>query len=100
VTLVDIHGRPIVADDQGDAASWPAWTDNHYWEVADDERAALEAAEVERIRDVLDAPPLSRPSFSQWLDSQGGIAWEEGGPDDPFARAEAKEEYYRTHYSS
>jgi hypothetical protein len=45
-----------------DPAEWPAWTDNWFWEVADDERAALEAAEVERIRDVLDAPPLSQVS--------------------------------------
>jgi hypothetical protein len=76
VNLVDITGRPIVADDQGEAAAWPSWTDNHYWEVADDERAALEAAEVERIRDVLDAPypPLSQVSPEEWAMMSGGLA--------------------------
>jgi hypothetical protein len=74
VVLVDIHGNPCVADDQGDAATWPAWTDNHYWEVADDECAALEAAEVERIRDVLDAPPVSQISATELAMAAAGLA--------------------------
>jgi hypothetical protein len=78
VVLVDITGNPISADDQGDATAWPAWTDNHFWEVSGDEREALERAEVERITDLHDAPPPARD-------------WEEGGPDDPFARAEAED---------
>jgi hypothetical protein len=50
VTLVDIYGNPITPDDQGDAASWPAWTDNHYWEPGsgcDDEPTAAERADFE-----------------------------------------------------
>jgi hypothetical protein len=57
-----------------DPAEWPAWTDNWFWEVADDERAALEAAEVERITDVLDAPPLSQVSDVEWSMMSGGLA--------------------------
>ena len=48
VILVDIDGRPITPDDQGDAATWPAWTDNHYWEPGsgeDDEPTAAERAD-------------------------------------------------------
>jgi hypothetical protein len=66
VTLVDIHSRPI----NPPAATWPAWTDNHYWEVSDDERAALEAAEVERLTDLHDAPAVlaaDRDDFAAWL---------------------------------
>ena len=77
VTLVDaLTGRPITADDQGDAAAWPASNDvdGWFWEVADDERAALEAAEVERITDVLDAPPLSQVSDVEWSMMSGGLA--------------------------
>ena len=50
VILVDIDGRPITPDDQGDAATWPAWTDNHYWEPGsgeDDEPTAAERADFE-----------------------------------------------------
>jgi hypothetical protein len=65
VRLVDIHGREITPADQGDAVTWPAWTDNHYWEVADDERAALEAAEVERLTDLHDAPPDPWPTAEE-----------------------------------
>jgi hypothetical protein len=60
VTLVDIHGKTISAEDCGDAASGPASNDvdGWYWEVSDDERAALEAeafeAECDR-RDPIDA---------------------------------------------
>jgi hypothetical protein len=61
VTLVDIQGRPITAYDQGDAATWPAWTDNWRWEITDEgERAELEQAEVERQADLADAPPRAR----------------------------------------
>ena len=68
---------------------WSDYWDLYTWELSDPtEVAELERLAVEAERDRHDAPP--RPSFSQWLDSQGGIAWEEGGPDDPFARAEAE----------
>jgi hypothetical protein len=56
ITLVDLDGRPIDADDCGDASQWPAWTDNFFWEVSDDERAALEAAELDRLCDIVDSP--------------------------------------------
>jgi hypothetical protein len=72
------------------------WCDPMEWTLPDAELEAIDAENFDAECDRRDAPP----SFSQWLDSQGGIAWEEGGPDDPFARAEAEEEYYRTHYSS
>jgi len=67
VTLVDIQGRPITADDQGDAATWPQsnLADGWHWEVSEDERAALEAAEVERITDLHDAPPDPWPTAEE-----------------------------------
>jgi hypothetical protein len=71
VQLVDLNGRPITPDDQGDAATWPAWTDNWRWELSDpDELAALEAAEIERQCDLRDAPEFSaadRQDFADWL---------------------------------
>jgi hypothetical protein len=67
VTLVDIHGTPIVADDQGDASQWPAsnLVDGWHWEVPPDDTAALEAAEVERITDLHDAPPDPWPTAGE-----------------------------------
>jgi hypothetical protein len=56
VTLVDSKGAPIGADDEGDAATWPAWTDNFFWECEPDVMAELEAAEVERLTARHDAP--------------------------------------------
>ena len=50
VILVDLDGRPTTPDDQGDAATWPAWTDNHYWEPGsgcDDAPTAAERADFE-----------------------------------------------------
>ena len=52
VTLVDIHGRPIPPDDQGDAAAWPQSNDidGWHWEPGsgcDDEPTATERAEFE-----------------------------------------------------
>jgi hypothetical protein len=66
VTLVDIHGRPIVADDQGDAQSWPASNDvdGWHWEVSEDDHAALEAAALEAETDRHDAPS---PGEARWL---------------------------------
>ena len=84
VILVDIDGRPISADDQGPAEAWPAWTDNHYWEVADDERAALEAAEVERLTDLRDAPPDPWPTDEEVAEYE---RWQE--------QAEASRDFYR-----
>jgi hypothetical protein len=88
VTLVDaLTGRPITPDDQGDASAWPAsnLVDGWFWSVADDEREALERAEVERITDLHDAPP------DPWPTAEEVAEFEEGGPDDPFARAEAED---------
>jgi hypothetical protein len=94
VHLVDIDGfdvpvgeKDLPPHDPTDPANWPAWTDNFYWECEPAVMAELEAAAIAEECDRCDAPP----SFSQWLDSQGGIAWEEGGLDDPFARAEAED---------
>jgi hypothetical protein len=78
-TLVDHEGSmvPLVEKatdpepDPSDRRNWPAWTDNYFWEVDDAERAALEAAEIERQCDLHDAPPLSaadRDDFHAWLD--------------------------------
>jgi hypothetical protein len=52
VQLVDIDGTPISADDQGDAASWPASNDvdGWYWEPGsgqDDAPTAAERADFE-----------------------------------------------------
>jgi hypothetical protein len=65
VTLVDIQGNPASADDQGDAATWPAWTDNWHWEVEDDERAAIEAEAFEAECDRRDAPPEPWPTAEE-----------------------------------
>jgi hypothetical protein len=86
IQLVDIHGNPISADDQGDATTWPAWTDNFFWEVSDDERAALETAEFDRLCDIVDAP---QPSSGEraWLElMQEGAALPpvSGGAPEPF----------------
>jgi hypothetical protein len=54
---------------------WSAYWDLYTWEISDPgERAALEAAEVERIRDVLDAPPPSQVSDVEWSMMSGGLA--------------------------
>jgi hypothetical protein len=63
------------------------WCDPMEWTLPDAELEAIDAERFAEECDRRDAPP----SFSQWLDSQGDIAWEEGGPDDPFARAEAED---------
>jgi hypothetical protein len=69
ITCVDLDGFQVPRTELWDGpseeidpthpASWPAWTDNFFWEVSDDERAALEAealeAECDR-RDAVDAP--------------------------------------------
>jgi hypothetical protein len=38
------------------ALSWPAWTDNWFWETDAADVVALEAAEAERLADLADAP--------------------------------------------
>ena len=69
VELVDLDGRPITPDDQGDAATWPAWTDNHYWEPGsgqDDAPTAEERAEFESwlaAVDDADGPPADDFDF-------------------------------------
>jgi hypothetical protein len=70
VTLVDIHGRPITPDDQGDAAAWPQsnLVDDWHWEPGSGQDDAPTAAE--------------RADFESWLASVD---------DDPFARAEAED---------
>jgi hypothetical protein len=67
---VDIHGydvptgeKDLPPHDPTDASQWPAWTDNWYWEVSDDERAALEAAAIAEEcdrRDAVDPVPGDR----------------------------------------
>ena len=52
IQLVDIHGRPITPDDQGDASAWPAsnLVDGWHWEpgsAEDDEPTAAERADFE-----------------------------------------------------
>jgi hypothetical protein len=96
VTLVDIHGNPITADDQGDARSWPASNDvdGWHWEVAEDEREALEQAEVERIRDVLDAPPDEWPTAEEVAEYHAEVE------DDRWLHVlEATRNFYRRHGS-
>jgi hypothetical protein len=62
---VDIHGKTINTDDQGDAAAWPESNDvdGWFWEVEPDERAALEAAEIERQADLANGLP---PGDTPW----------------------------------
>jgi hypothetical protein len=86
VVLVDITGRPIVADDQGNAATWPQsnLADGWHWEVSEDERAALEAAEVERLTDLHDAPPDPWPTAEEMAEYD---RWQE--------QAEASRDFYR-----
>ena len=76
VVLVDITGRPIVADDQGNAATWPQsnLADGWHWEVSEDERAALEAAEVERLTDLHDAPPDPWPTAEEMAEVEAEAA--------------------------
>ena len=53
---------------------WSAYWDLYTWELSDPtEVAALEAAEVERIRDVLDAPPLSQCSPEEFAMMGAGL---------------------------
>jgi hypothetical protein len=75
-----------------------AWEDDREWTLPDEELERIDAENFDAECGRRDAPPS--PSFSQWLDSQGGIAWEEGSADDPFARAEAEDAYRETHPSS
>jgi hypothetical protein len=94
MSSVSRETRPV---ESAGPEAWSDYWDLYTWELSDPaEVAELGRLAVEAETDRRDVPP----SFSQWLDSQGGIAWEEGSPDDPFARAEAEEEYYRTRYSS
>jgi hypothetical protein len=65
VQLVDVQGAPLGADDQGDATTWPAWTDNFFWEVEDDERVALEAEAFAAECDRRDAPPEPWPTAEE-----------------------------------
>jgi hypothetical protein len=90
VHLVDVNGydvpvgeKDLPPHDPTDAANWPAWTDNFYWEVEPDEHAALEAAEVERITDILDAPQPS-PGEAIWaqLMIEGSLSSVSGGSPD------------------
>ena len=64
IQLVDIHGRPITPDDQGDASAWPAsnLVDGWHWEPGEDDRAALEAEALEAETARHDAAD----SDSQW----------------------------------
>ena len=69
--------EPTAPFDPWDSPYWDVW---HY-EVSDPaERAALEAAAIAEECDRRDAPPARD--------------WEEGGPDDPFARAEAEDAWH------
>ena len=71
VVLVDITGRPIVADDQGNAATWPVSNDVDGWEwvISDAEIRALLAEVLDR-----DAPPLSQVSPDELAMMSGGLA--------------------------
>jgi hypothetical protein len=95
VTLVDITGRPIAADDQGDAAAWPAsnLADGWYWEVADDERAAIDAEVLEAECDRRDAP-------DPWPTEAEIAAYEAEVEDDRWLHVlEATRNFYRRHGS-
>jgi hypothetical protein len=96
VTLVDITGRPITACDQGDAASWPAsnLADGWHWELPPDEMAELEAAEVERLTDLHDAPPDEWPTEAEIAEYEAEVE------DDRWLHVlEATRNFYRTHGS-
>jgi hypothetical protein len=66
IQLVDIHGRPITTDDQGDAATWPRTyeTDCVHYELPPAEMIELEAAALEAETDRHDAPS---PGEARWL---------------------------------
>ena len=71
IQLVDIHGRPITPDDQGDASAWPASNDvdGWHWEPGsgqDDAPTAEERAEFESwlaAVDDADGPPADDFDF-------------------------------------
>jgi hypothetical protein len=65
---------------------WSDYWDLYTWEVSDpDERAALEAAEVERIRDVLDVPqPSAGEAIWAQLIIEGSLPAISGGSPEPF----------------
>jgi hypothetical protein len=71
VRLVDIHGREITPDDQGNAATWPVSNDVDGWEwvISDAEIRALLAEVLDR-----DAPPLSQVSPDELAMMSGGLA--------------------------
>ena len=65
IQLVDIHGRPITPDDQGDASAWPASNDvdGWHWEPGsgqDDAPTAAERADFESWLASLDDAPDRR----------------------------------------
>jgi hypothetical protein len=67
VTLVDIHGRPVTPDDQGDAATWRPSYENDcvHYELPPDEMAELEAAAIADETDRRDAPPAPWPAVQE-----------------------------------
>jgi hypothetical protein len=99
VTLVDIHGNPIVPPDPTDPANWPAACDNHFWQVTDpEELAALEAAELERLEELADAPPTSQEDrWAQWL-IESSLPPLSGGAPEPYEPTEADWAAYRRHF--
>jgi hypothetical protein len=79
VQLVDIHGNPISADDQGDAATWPASNDvdGWFWEPGsgqDDEPTAAKRAEFESWLASLDAPDRRQVSETELAVLAAGMA--------------------------
>ena len=108
ITLVEIDGSPTPAwakglppHDPHDASQWTESIeiDAIHYEVSDpDERAALEAAEVERIQDILDAPqPSAGEAIWAQLMIEGSLPAVSGGaPVEPFEpTAEDWAEYHR-----
>ena len=75
VQLVSIDGRPIGADDQGNASTWPSWTDHFFWECEPAVMAELEAAAIAAECDRRDAvdPPASQISDVEWSMLNGGL---------------------------
>jgi hypothetical protein len=73
VTLVDVDGYTIpvterAADPEPDPTApqnWPDWCDNFFWMISDpDELAELEAAEIDRILELVDGPQASDRAYA------------------------------------
>jgi hypothetical protein len=91
---------PVVNSEPA-AAFWPLWTDSWFWCTTDeDEVSVLEAIELERLQDLVDAPQPSagERAWAEWLIENSLPPVCGGGPEDdePFEPSVQDWEDYRT----